>query len=195
MYLYLDRSRYELPGVEGNKFVCWPPLRTPADQDALWNGLATGTIQAYGTDHVPWPASMMLNPDVDFSRIPGGAANAETSVGMLYSEGVGKGRISLRRFVELTSANPARIFGMGPAKGSLAIGADADVMLLDPQKRFKVITAQMQSKGDLDPYDGFELTGWPVLAMARGEVIVGDGRIRAKPGRGRFLPRQRHQAI
>ena len=195
MYLYLDRSRYELPGVEGNKFVCWPPLREPDDQRALWDGLASGAIQAYGTDHVPWTAAQMMSPKLDFSQIPGGASNAETSVGMLFSEGVGKGRISLRRFVELTSSNPARLFGLYPSKGSLSVGADADVMLIDPNRRFKVVTAEMQSKGDLDPYDGYESTGWPVLTMARGEIIVRDGAIRSAPGRGRYIARSRHEAI
>jgi dihydropyrimidinase len=195
MYLYLDSSRYDLPGTEGNKFVCWPPLRSPADQQALWDGLATGSIQAYGTDHVPWTAAQMMGPELAFNQIPGGASNAQTSIGMLYSEGVASGRISLRRFVELTSSNPARLFGMWPQKGSLSVGSDADVMLIDPNRTFTVVTDEMQSRGDLDPYDGWEGTGWPVLTMARGEVIVRNDRMCAEPGRGRFLARSRHQAL
>jgi dihydropyrimidinase len=195
MYLYLDSSRYELPGSEGNKFVCWPPLRTLDDQQALWDGLATGSIQAYGTDHVPWTAAQMLNPESDFSQIPGGASNAQTSIGMLYSEGVAGGRISLRRFVELTSSNPAKLFGMWPEKGSLAVGADADVMLIDPNRTFRVVTEEMQSRGDLDPYDGWEGAGWPVLTMSRGEVVVQADTLQAQPGRGRFLARRRHEPL
>ncbi|HVZ14527.1 MAG TPA: dihydropyrimidinase [Bauldia sp.] len=195
IYLFLDDSVYELPGIEGNKYSSAPPLRPAADQKALWIGLANGDIQAYGTDHVPWTAAQMMRPELDFSQIPGGASNAETSIGMLYSEGVEKSRISLRRFVELTSSNPARIYGMDPAKGSLTVGSDADVMLFDPKRKFKIVTSKMQSKGDLDPYDGYESNGWPVFTMSRGEIIVRDGKIVAKPGRGRFLKRKRHAAI
>ena len=137
----------------------------------------------------------MMGPELAFNQIPGGASNAQTSIGMLYSEGVASGRISLRRFVELTSSNPARLFGMWPQKGSLSVGSDADVMLIDPNRTFTVVTDEMQSRGDLDPYDGWEGTGWPVLTMARGEVIVRDDRMCAEPGRGRFLARSRHQAL
>lgn len=190
-YLYLDASQYTLPALEGNKFVCWPPLRSVDDQSALWEGLRNGEIQTYATDHTTWMAAQKMNPALAFADIPGGVSNVQTSIGMLYSEGVGKGRISLGRFVEVTSSNPARLFGLWPAKGCLAVGSDADLVLIDPERRFTVAAAAMESRSDFDPFEGYEGVGWPVLTMAGGEVIMSDGKVTARPGRGRFLARGR----
>src|SRR5207244_2294866 len=110
-YLYLDETRYRLPNLEGNKYVCTPPLRSRDDQVALWEGLRSGEIQAYATDHTTWLAAQKMDPHRTFADIPGGIANVQTSVGMLYSEGVGKGRISANQFVGLVSTNPAKLFG------------------------------------------------------------------------------------
>lgn len=190
-YLYLDGSRYTLPNREGNKFVCWPPLRSADDQAALWEGLRTGEIQTYATDHTTWLAAQKMDPALSFADIPGGVANVQTSIGMLYAEGVARGRISLARFVAVTATNPARLFGLWPRKGTLSAGADADLVLIDPSKRFRVSAPSMESRSDFDPYEGYEAAGWPVLTMSRGEVVMEDGGVSAAAGRGRFLERGR----
>jgi dihydropyrimidinase len=190
VYLYLDETRYALP--EGGKYVCLPPLRSESDQKALWEGLRNGEIQTYATDHAPWPAAKKLSPNKSFFEIPAGVSNLQTTIGMLYSEGVRKGRISLNQFVAVASTNPAKLFGLWPKKGTLSVGADADLVLIDPNKHVRVTVDDMESKVDYDPYEGFECDGWPVLTMSRGEVIFADGKIKSRPGRGQFLRRSRY---
>lgn len=192
-YLYLDRSRYELPGQEGNKYVTWPPLRESADQQALWAGLRNGEIQTYATDHTTWTAAQKMNPSLTFADVPGGVANVQTSIGMLYSEGVVKGRITENQFVAVCSTNPAKLFGLWPAKGTLAAGSDADVMLIDPSRRFSIESRSMESRSDFDPYEGYLSAGWPTMVIARGEVIVEDGKVKSRPGRGRLVRRARYR--
>ena len=194
-YLYLDRSRYRLPGQEGNKYVTWPPLRESADQVALWEGLRNGEIQTYATDHTTWTAAQKMNPRLTFAEIPGGVSNVQTSIGMLFAEGVGKGRLTENQFVAVCSTSPAKLFGLWPKKGTLAPGADADVMLIDPKRRFTVQSRAMESRSDFDPYEGYEAIGWPTTVIARGEVIVEDGRVRSRPGRGALLRRARFQPV
>jgi dihydropyrimidinase len=194
-YLYLDRSRYELPGRQGNKYVTWPPLRESADQLALWEGLRNGEIQTYATDHTTWTAAQKMNPALTFAEIPGGVSNVQTSIGMLFAEGVAKGRLTENQFVAVCSTNPAKLFGLWPAKGTLAVGADADVMLIDPTRRFRIQSRAMESRSDFDPYEGYEATGWPSTVISRGEVIVDDGRVRSRPGRGRLLRRARYRPV
>jgi dihydropyrimidinase len=188
-YLYLDDSVYSLPDREGNKFVTWPPLRTPEDQRALWGGHASGEIQTYATDHTTWMRAQKMAAGRNFDQIPGGIANVQTSIGMLYSEGVGKRRISANRFVQVASTNPARLFGLWPRKGTIAIGSDADLVLIDPQRTFLIAESEMESRSDFDPYDGRTCQGWPVLTISRGEVLVEEGRVLSRPGRGRLLRR------
>ena len=194
-YLFMDESRYTLPNREGNKFVCWPPLRTQDDQRALWNGLRSGEIQTYATDHTTWMAAQKMAPQHSFADIPGGVSNVQTSIGMLYGEGVRTGRITLNQMVALVSTNPAKLFGMWPQKGTLAVGSDADVVLIDPEREFTIKSAEMQSKSDFDPYDGYSARGWPVLTMSRGEVIVDKGKLHSRRGRGRLLRRKRFQRL
>jgi dihydropyrimidinase len=194
-YLYLDRGRYDLPGQEGNKYVTWPPLREAADQRALWEGLRNGEIQTYATDHTTWTAAQKMNPRLTFAEIPGGVSNVQTSIGMLFAEGVGKGRMTENQFVAVCSTNPAKLFGLWPAKGTLAVGADADIMLIDPTRRFTIRSQAMESRSDFDPYEGYEATGWPVTVIAGGEVIVEDGRVKSRPGRGRLVRRARYRPV
>jgi len=194
-YLYLDASRYRLPDRHGNKYVCWPPLREPGDQAALWEGLASGEIQTYATDHTTWMAGKKMDPSLSFAEIPGGVSNVQTSIGMLYAEGVRAGRIPVTTFVAVTASNPARLFGLWPRKGCLAVGSDADLVAIDPDRPFRVTADTMYSRSDFDPYEGYEARGWPVLTISRGEVIAADGQVLAKPGRGLLLRRSRYQDL
>jgi len=194
VYLYLDDSKYLLPNKEGNKFVCLPPLRTKMDQETLWRGLRNGEIQTYATDHAPWTSSQKIGA-ADFAHIPAGVANVQTSIGMLFSAGVTGERISLNQFVAVTSTNPAKLFGMWPQKGTLGIGADADIMIIDPTLAVRLRSEDIVSNVDYDPYDGYEGIGWPVMTISRGEVIADRGKILSQPGRGRFLKRTRFQPL
>lgn len=193
-YLYLDSTRYSLPEREGNKYVCWPPLRTPDDQAALWEGLRNGEIQTYATDHTTWTAAEKMSAST-FDQIPGGVSNVQTSIGMLYNEGVKKGRISMGRLVEVCSTNPAKLFGMWPQKGSLAIGSDADLTVIDPNKAVRITSSEMESRSDFDPYEGWQGQGWPTATWSRGELIMLDGKLLVEPGRGRRLKRLTYQPI
>lgn len=194
-YLFLDASRYGLPGREGNKYVAWPPLRDVSDQDILWTGLQNGEIQTYATDHTTWPAARKTDPSLSFADIPPGLSNVQTSIGMLFAEGVATGRLTESQFVALTSANPARLFGLWPRKGTLTAGSDADLMLIDPARRFRVHARSMESRSDYDPYEGYESKGWPVTVIARGNVIVEDGKVLSRAGSGQLLRRARFQPV
>jgi dihydropyrimidinase len=192
-YLYLDKDKYELPDKAGNNYVCWPPLRDRADQDALWQGLRDGAIDTYATDHTTYMSAEKTAGSLSFANVPGGVASVQTSIGMLYAEGVRNGRLSLRRFVQVTATNPAKLFGLWPSKGTLAPGSDADIVLIDPERRHRITETDRESRSDFEPYDGYERTGWPVTVIARGDVVVEEGRVTSKPGRGKFLRRSRFQ--
>jgi dihydropyrimidinase len=188
-YLYLDDSVYRLPDREGNRFACWPPLRGKDDQAVLWDAVATGEVQCYATDHTTWTLAQKMTPGLPFEQIPGGISNVQTSMGMLYSEGVHTGRIPLSRYVEVTAETPAKLFGLWPRKGRIAAGSDADLTILDPQLRYRVVSADMQSASDFDPYDGYVSTGWPVVTISRGKVVVADQQLTGIPAHGQFLHR------
>lgn len=195
VYLYLDDGRYQLPDRHGNKYVCLPPLRSLENQNSLWTGLRNGEIQTYATDHAPWQSEQKMDPSLPFDKIPAGVSNVQTSIGMLYAEGVQKGRLSLNQFVAVTSTNPAKLFGMWPNKGTVAIGADADLTVLDPGCNVGVSAAHMQSQADYDPYEGYQGVGWPVMTLSRGEVVAQDGKCVSTPGRGRFVVRDRYRPL
>jgi dihydropyrimidinase len=194
-YLYLNAERYRLPDRHGNKYVCWPPLREADDQAALWQGLESGEIQTYATDHTTWMAKQKMDASLSFAEIPGGVSNVQTSIGMLYAEGVQAGRIPITTFVAVTATNPAKLFGLWPRKGCLAVGSDADLVALDPGRPFRVTAAAMESRSDFDPYEGYETRGWPVITISRGEVIMRDGQVLGQPGRGQLLSRERHKDL
>jgi dihydropyrimidinase len=189
-YLLLDDSRYALPGLEGLRYIMCPPLRTPRDQAGLWQGLA-GDIDTVATDHCPFffETQKTLGRD-DFTQCPSGVPGIEERIPLMYSEGVAKKRISLRRFVDLCCANPAKIFGIYPQKGVLAPGSDADIVIIDPGRRLVLGKELLHENTDYTAYEGFEIQGWPVCTISRGEVIVRDGKFSGAPGRGKFLVRR-----
>jgi dihydropyrimidinase len=187
LYLYLTRAQFDRP--DAALWVGQPPLREPDDVDAVWSALADGTLDTVGTDHIPHTRAAKLAPGLTFDKIPPGVANLETLLPMLYSEGVRKGRLTLARMVEVLATAPARIAGMYPRKGALAVGSDADIVVFDPEARRTIRVADMHSACDYDPYDGWDVTGWPEVVIARGGVVFEGGGIVANPGRGHFVPR------
>jgi dihydropyrimidinase len=189
LYLHLTRERFGEP--DAGKYVGAPPLREQADRDALWQGLAAGDVDTVCSDHAAWALAAKLDPDLNVVTARQGVADLETLMPMLYSEGVLAGRLSLARFVELTSANAARLFGLYPRKGVLAAGSDADLVLWDPQQRRVIDGASMRSRAGHSVYDGWTVQGWPRFVIRRGEIVLADGEITAQPGQGQWLRRGR----
>lgn len=192
-YLLLDEAEYERPGFEAAKFVMAPPVRTGADRAALWAGLASGEVDTVATDHCPFFfATQKTRGREDFSRIPGGAPAVETRLPLLYSYGVRQGQLSPERWVEVCCTAPARRFGLAPRKGTLAVGADADIVVFDPELRVTLSAETLHQNVDYTPYEGWEVQGYPRTVLSRGEVIVRDGEFRGKVGRGQFLKTRPH---
>jgi dihydropyrimidinase len=189
-YLFLSYDNYEEPGFEGAKYVMSPPLRPKETQDRLWRGLASNDLQAISTDHCPFcmKEQKTLGQD-DFSKIPNGAPGIETRMSLVYDGGVRTRRISLNRFVELTSTSPARIFGLFPRKGTIAPGSDADIVVFDPEKKVRLSVKTLHMKVDYNPYEGREVTGAADVVISRGRVIVEGGRFTGRTGSGTFLKR------
>jgi len=192
LYLYLTREQFRRP--DAALWVGQPPLREAEDVEAVWAALADRTLDTVGTDHIPRTRASKLAPGLVFDRIPPGVSNLETLLPMLYSEGVAKGRLTLRRLVEVLATAPARIAGMYPRKGALAVGSDADVVVFDPTTRRVVRAAELHSACDYDPYEGWDVTGWPDVVLARGEVVFERGTVVGRPGRGRLVSRAPYAA-
>src|SRR5258708_27068253 len=189
-YLFLSYANYEEPGFDGAKYVMSPPLREKGNEEKLWRGLAGNDLQAVSTDHCPF--CMKEQKELgknDFSKIPNGAAGIETRMSLLYDGGVRKGRISLNRFVELTSTSPAKIFGLFPRKGTIAPGSDADIVIFDPEKKQTLSAKTLHMKVDYNPYEGREITGAAETVLSRGKVIIENGKFTGKAGAGSFLKR------
>jgi dihydropyrimidinase len=194
---YLFLSEDNLRGTpndpfEGAKYVCTPPLRPAHHHDHLWRGLANYDLQVVSTDHCPFcmKGQKELGKD-SFAKIPNGMPGIETRLHLLY-EGVRDKRISLNRFVEITATAPAKIFGMYPKKGTVAVGSDADLVIWDPEKRFELSHKNLHMKADYAAYEGKTVVGAPKLVLSRGETVVDGTKLLAKKGRGRFLRRASH---
>ncbi|MBV9170085.1 MAG: amidohydrolase family protein [Chloroflexi bacterium] len=185
LYLYLTSER--LLTADGPLYIGQPPLREQSDIDALWAGLRQGTIQTVCTDHAPWSRDAKMDPSMSITKLRPGVENLQTLVPMLYSEGVRKGRISLQRFVELTSTNAARLFGLYPRKGTLAIGSDADIVVFDPELERTIEPSMLKSNADYSVYEGWRVTGWPVISFRRGEAVFREDAVIAEPGSGVVL--------
>jgi dihydropyrimidinase len=189
LYLHLTQERFAEP--DGAKYVGAPPLRTEADREALWRGLAAGEIDTVCSDHAPWTLAAKLDPALNVATARQGVADLETLMPMLFSEGVTKGRISLDQFVEVTSGNAARLFGLYPRKGAITVGADADLLLWDPGQRKIIDGRAMQSRAGYSVYDGWAVRGWPRSVIRRGQVVLRDGASTARPGSGQWVRRDR----
>ena len=191
-YLFLTADDLDRP--DGTKFICSPPLRDTATQQALWRGLQTGVFDLYSSDHAPYrndTSGKLADGGADFRTVANGMPGIELRLPLLFSEGYLKGRITLPQFVQFSAANAARLFGLHPKKGSLAIGADADLAIWDPKARWTVRHADLHDAMDYTPFDGMELTGRPVATLQRGRVVTRDGGLVAAPGDGQFLARAR----
>lgn len=191
-YLFLDENDLATPGFTGAKCICSPPPRSRDNQQAIWNGLASGVFQVFSSDHAPF---LYEGPDgkkahgenARFRYVPNGIPGLETRLPLLFSAGVIEGRLSLRQFVDLTATNPARMYGLYPRKGTIAVGADADLAIWDPSTRRTITNAGLHHAVDYTPYEGQSVCGWPEIVISRGEVICDHGVLAAQPGRGRFL--------
>ena len=197
-YLFLTAKDIDI-GTAGAAFCCSPPPRDEAAQQACWDGLLDGALQVYSSDHAPYrmdaSGKLPKGAATTFKEMANGVPGLELRLPLLFSLGVKTGRITLQQFVELTAARHAQIYGLWPRKGTIAVGADADIAIWDPDKRVRVTKELLHDNTGYTPYEGRELTGWPVTVLSRGEVIVDDGRLNAPRGRGRFLPRERSPAL
>ena len=187
-YLFLDHRNYEEPGFAGSKYVMSPPLRMPGNEEALWRGLAKDDLQVISTDHCPFCMKEKRLGEGDFSKIPNGAPGVETRLYLTF-EGVRRGRITLNRWVQLNSTAPAKLFGLYPRKGTLAPGADADVVVWDPEQRHTLSVGTLHMKADYNPYEGREVVGAPQAVLSRGKLVVENGQFLGRRGEGKFLRR------
>jgi dihydropyrimidinase len=189
-YFFIDYTFLERPNFEGAKYVYTPPPRDKANQDVLWNAVRTDTLSAISTDHCAflWDGQKTIGRD-DFSKIPNGGPGLENRLQMIHEFGVRGGRISLNRMVELLATNPAKLFGLYPRKGTIAVGSDADIVVFDPAKRVTISAATHHSKSDYNLFEGTEVTGSPEVIVLRGNILVEGDELVAQPGIGRFVAR------
>src|SRR4051794_33073915 len=199
-YLVLSADHMDRPGFEGAKFMCSPAPRDAAASDGLWKMIQDGVLDITSSDHSGWsyetPVGKRIHgTDAPFRDIPNGVPGLGSRLPILFSEGVAKGRIDACTFVRLTATNPAKLFGLYPRKGTIAPGTDADLVLWDPAKRVTIANSLMQHIIDYTPYEGLEVTGWPVATIRRGAVLMRDGKVQAEPGSGQFLARAPYDMI
>ena len=192
-YLFLTADDLDRPGAEGAKWMCSPPPRTAADQEALWQALALGDLQTVSSDHAPYrfdeSGKLRAGSNPNFKQVANGLPGLEVRLPLMFDAMVSKGRLGLAKFVELTATAPAKIYNLHPRKGSIAIGADADIAIWDPSREVTLSDAIMHDLTGYTPYAGRSLRGWPVTVLSRGRVVVADGKRMADAGSGRFLAR------
>ena len=187
-YLLLDASLYK-KNFEGAKWVMSPPLREKKDQQTLWAGINQGLVNVVATDHCPFMWEQKKMGEKDFSKIPNGHPAIENRMELLFSEGVNKGKITLNKYVELTSTNPAKIFGMFPRKGSLSPGSDADIVIFDPEEKHTLSAKTHHMNVDYSGYEGWEVTGKVKTVLLRGEVAINNNECKVEKGFGKFIKR------
>lgn len=191
-YLFIDESALDQPGFEGAKYIYTPPPRPKEHQEHLWKALVNDSLSVVSTDHCPfkWPEQKGINGE-EFQVVPNGGPGIENRLHMLHHFGVREGRISLNRFVELTSTNVAKLFGLYPRKGTIAPGSDADIVVWDPEKAVTISASTHHSNVNYNLFEGTEVRGAPEVVMVRGQVIVEGDELVAQPGAGQFVKRAR----
>ena len=199
-YFTLTAGDMDKPGFEGAKFMCSPAPREAADHEAMWQVIRAGTLDVISSDHSGWRyegdhGKRVHGSDASFRDIPNGVPGLAARLPIIFSEGVSKGRIDLNQFVRLVATNPAKLFGLYPRKGSIAVGFDADLVLWDPTRKVTLTQDLMQHAIDYTPYEGLEVTGWPVATVLRGQVAMRDGKVQAQPGSGQYLARGPYDMI
>ena len=197
-YLFLTADDLDLSGFEGAKQICSPPPRDKSNQEHVWRGLQNGTFHVFSSDHAPFryddaEGKKLHGEDASFAHVPNGIPGLETRLPLLFSEGVGKGRIPITRFVELTATNPAKIYGLYPRKGTIAVGGDADIVIWNPDKEVTIRNDELHHNVDYTPYEDMKVKGWPDTVISRGETIIANGILTAPSGRGHFLECTRPQ--
>ena len=197
-YLFLTAADLDRDGMEGAKFCCSPPPRDAANQEHVWRGLVNGTFQVFSSDHAPYrfdeSGKLAGGPDASFKQIANGVPGIELRLPLLFSEGVGGGRIDLNRFVALASTNAARLYGIYPRKGTIGIGSDADLAIWDPEREVTVTWDDLHDNVGYTPYEGRRIKGWPVTVLSRGRRVVEDGELLVGRGSGEFLRCERSEA-
>ena len=192
-YLFLTAEDLDKPDAEGAKWMCSPPPRRASDQEALWQALVLGDLQTISSDHAPYrfdeTGKLRAGNNPNFKQVANGLPGLEARLPLLFDAMVSKGRLGLQKFVELTATAPAKIYNLHPRKGSIAVGADADIAIWDPEREVTLADSMMHDLAGYTPYAGRTLRGWPVTVLSRGRVIVADGKRLAEPGSGRFLAR------
>ena len=191
-YLVLTADHLNAPDFEGAKFICSPPPRDVASQQAVWRGLAGGVFQVVSSDHAAFRFDDPMGKkrhgtSASFTKVPNGVPGVETRLPLLFSEGVSKGRIDVTTFVALTATNAARLYGLYPRKGTTAVGTDADLVIWDKDREVVITNDLLHHNCDYTPYEGLQVRGWPAVVMSRGEVVVEEGKLQVEPGRGEFL--------
>jgi len=198
-YLFLTEDDFDKDGFEGEKVICTPPPRTVDDQEAIWAALARNAMDIVSSDHSPFryddpKGKKIAGTGASFHKVPNGVPGVETRLPLLFSEGVLKGRIDLNQFVRLTSTNAAKLYGLYPRKGTIAVGSDADLVIWDTDTPVTITNAMLHHACDYTPYEGMELTAWPALTLSRGKTVWRDGEMCAEPGHGQFVACERPAA-
>jgi dihydropyrimidinase len=189
-YLYLSLENMDVPGFEGAKYVFTPPLREKWHQEKLWQGLARDHLQVVSTDHCPFCFKEQKEMGIgDFTKIPNGGPGVEHRMSLIYSGGVAGGRFNVNRFVELVSTTPAKLFGLYPRKGTIAVGSDADLVIFDPNRKHTISAESHHMRVDYSMFEGIEVTGMPDIVLSRGRVIIEGEKFLGRPGAGEFLKR------
>jgi dihydropyrimidinase len=195
-YLYLSLENMDAPGFEGAKYVFTPPLREKWNQEKLWNGLKHDHLQVVSTDHCPFcfKEQKEMGRD-DFTKIPNGGPGVEHRMSLIYSGGVASGRFSVNRFVELVSTTPAKLFGLHPRKGTIAVGSDADLVIFDPKRKHTISAKTHHMRVDYSMFEGIEVTGMPDVVLSRGRVVVERDKFLGRAGQGEFLRRATYAQV